>query len=580
MEGAAQLSLPLTEKTWCFACPDWKERLERGASLVPPLPLDTTAAERAVSIFNKLRLPDVPGTPTFGEAAGEWFRDILRAAAGSIDPISGKRMVGEILGLVPKKNNKTTGAAGMGLTFLIDNKRPRAQILVVGPTQEIADECFGQVVGMIDADEEGYLQKRFHIRDHRKEVVDRTTRAVLKIKTFDTKVMTGTKPMIVILDELHELSSYSYASKVLRQIRGGLLPKPESLLVIITTQSDGPPAGIFKIELSYARKVRDGKITANVRLLPVLYEFPLDMQADPAKPWQDPRTWHMVNPNLGLSVMLQDLEDGFAKAREDGEAEVRSWASQHLNVEIGVAIGSWRASNFWEAATERVLTLEELLARSEVVTVGIDGGGLDDLFGLAVIGRCRTTGRWLLWCRAWVDAAVLELRKDIAERLRDFETDGDLVICEIGTEDIEQIADLVEQIHQAGLLPEKYGVGLDPIGVAVLVDALSERGIEIDANGGPVCGVPQGYRLNGAIKGMERKLKDRSLIHADQPLMAWCIGNAKPIAKGNATMIDKETAGAAKIDPLVAAFNAFQLMSRNPASGGISVPDDYEVLTV
>ncbi|GAB4241268.1 MAG: terminase large subunit [Kiloniellaceae bacterium] len=568
------MSAPLTAEQWCFACPDWKERLASGASLVPQLPLDEIEAQRAIAIFNRIRLPDVPGQPTLAEAAGDWFRDIVRAAAGSLDSETRVRRVAEIFCLVPKKNSKTTGGAAVCLVLMLLNKRPNAEGLLIGPTQEVADTAFQQVVGMIKADE--YLDKRFHIRDHQKQIIDRTNGARLKIKTFDMRVLTGSKPVFVLIDELHVIAAYSYASRVIGQIRGGLLPNPESLLIFITTQSDQPPAGVFKAELEYARKVRDGKITKNVRMLPILYEFPKEMQADPAQPWADPANWPMVNPNLNLSITIDRLVADFDQAKEKGEAEIRRWASQHLNVEIGVAIGAWRASHYWAGAqVEEVLTLDALLERSSVVTIGADGGGLDDLFGLVVLGRDRETGHLLIWARAWVDEGVLELRKDIAERLRDFAADGDLVICDIGTQDVEEIADIIEQVYQAGLLPEKYGVGLDAVGVAALVNELSTRGIHNAENGGPVVAVAQGYRLNGAIKGVERKLKDGTLRHGGQPMMAWCVGNAKPVLKGSAVMIDKETAGSAKIDPLIALFNAFFLMSKNPvAAGGRSFWED------
>jgi phage terminase large subunit-like protein len=47
-------------------------------------------------------------------------------------------------------------------------------------------------------------------------------------------------------------------------------------------------------------------------------------------------------------------------------------------------------------------------------------------------------------------------------------------------------------------------------------------------------GISQGYRLQPAIFAMERKLKDATVWHSGAPLMAWCVGNAKVIPRGNA----------------------------------------------
>jgi phage terminase large subunit-like protein len=121
---------------WCLACPDWQDRIRTGRSLVPDLPLDTIAADRAVAVFDRLRLPDVTGKPLLKDAAGDWFRDIVRALHGSV--VNGERMVREPFLLVPKKSSKTSYGAALMLTSLLINERPNAEFLLIAPTQPIA----------------------------------------------------------------------------------------------------------------------------------------------------------------------------------------------------------------------------------------------------------------------------------------------------------------------------------------------------------------------------------------------------------------------------------------------------------
>ncbi|WP_236643658.1 terminase large subunit [Flavisphingopyxis soli] len=532
-------------------------------SLLPDLPLDEVEASRAVSIFDRLRLPDVPGQPAFADAAGDWARDMVRAIFGSL--VDGERMVPELFELVPKKNAKTTNGAAIMVVALLMNLRPRAEFVLVGPTQEIADLAFQQASGIIDADPDGYLQKRFQVQEHVKTIVDRTNNARLKVKTFDLKVATGAKPAGVLIDELHLMAGMPHAARVIGQLRGGMIANPEAFLIFITTQSDEPPAGAFKAELDYARAVRDGRIPQG-RVLPMLYEFPEAMQIAEEKPWRDPACWPMVLPNLGRSITVDRLKKEFRAAREKGEAEERRWASQHLNIEIGLALHSdrWIGADLWPRAVDVTLSYAELIARSEVIVAGIDGGGLDDLMGLGLIGRCRETKNWLGWGHAWAQPEVFDKRKEIAARLQDFADEGDLTVCEDPTEDIRGLADIIEELNTLGLLPAENAVGLDPQGVGALIDELSGRGIA-EAQ---MIGIAQGFRLSSAVWGLERKLKDGTFVHAPQALMNWCVGNAKTEQRGNAVLITKQTAGKAKIDPLIAMFNAVSLMGRNPVAEG------------
>jgi phage terminase large subunit-like protein len=550
---------------WDLSVPDWRERIQAGRSLLPPLPdLDWARADRAIAIFNKLRLPDVPGTPTLAEAGADWFREIVGALHGSVLPGTRQRMIREVFLLAPKKSSKTTYAAALMETTLLMNERPRAEFLLIAPTVSLAHIAFSQALGMIDKDREGFLPKRMHIQEHLRKITDRRTKATLEIKAFDTSVLTGVKPAGVLLDELHEIARNPAAERIIGQLRGGLLPNPEGFLMFITTQSDEPPRGAFRAELAVARGIRDRQSSG--AMLPVLYEFPEEIANDRGNPpaWQDPKNWWMVTPNREKSVSIARLEEDWEKAKQKGQGEIVRWASQHLNIEIGLALRSdrWVGADYWLQATDRTLTLDELLARSEVVVIGIDGGGLDDLLGFAVLGREKDSRRWLLWSKAWAHASVLERRKSEVSALRDFERAGELAICEHFGDDIEEIAALAERVDKTGLL---QAVGLDPFGVGAVVDALAGVGIEGQDR---VVGITQGWKLSGAIKATERKLADGTFRHSDQRLMDWSVGNARVEPRGNAITITKQASGYAKIDPLIAAFNAVALMTLNPEAQG------------
>ena len=93
-----------------------------------------------------------------------------------------------------------------------------------------------------------------------------------------------------------------------------------------------------------------------------------------------------------------------------------------------------------------------------------------------------------------------------------------------------------------------------------VLDALAEIGLDETR----VMGVPQGWKLSGAIKTCERRLAEGALFHGGSRLMNWCAGNAKVEPRGNAVTITKQLAGYCKIDPLCALFNAAALLSMNP----------------
>ncbi len=551
---------------WTTACIDWEDRIVRGDSLIVSPPLFPDLADEAWAICSELRLKDLGGL-TVGETARPWLRDLVRTIFGAENP-EGRRLINEYFLMVSKKNAKSTIAAAIMLTALLMNWRDSAELLILSPTIEVANNSYKPISDFIKQDDElGALLK---VQDYHRLVTHSETGAFLKVVAADEATVTGKKASFVFVDELHEFGKKGRASNMLLEATGGLASRPEGFVIYATTQSEEPPAGEFKAKLDYARNVRDGK-KIDRKFLPIIYEFPqhmLDAQAH-----HDLANAYVTNPNWGASVDKERIEQLYGQAQEKGEKGLKEFFAKHLNVEIGMNLRSdrWLGADFWLAAAVPVFTLEELLQRSEVVTVGIDGGGLDDMLGLAVVGREVGTGRWLVWARAWLHPIALERRKSEAAKYHDFAKAGDLVLVERVGEDIADVVRIVTQVVDSGLLDK---VGVDRAGLGGIYDAL----VGTDEKVGPVTadevvGIPQGWQLQGAIKTAERHLAARKLVHGGAALMAWCVGNAKVVAVGNAISITKQASGFAKIDPLMALFDAVYLMALNPeAKGGL---DDW-----
>jgi phage terminase large subunit-like protein len=91
--------------TWSTANLDWKRSIRERRSLIPFAPLFPASADAKMAVFTSLKIVDVPGRPTFGEASDQWLLDFVAAIFGAYDPETGQQMIREFLLLISKKSS-------------------------------------------------------------------------------------------------------------------------------------------------------------------------------------------------------------------------------------------------------------------------------------------------------------------------------------------------------------------------------------------------------------------------------------------------------------------------------------------
>lgn len=566
---------------WSTACPDWRERIVARESLVPCPPLFPAKAEDALGVFKSLQVVDLPKKangqhPTLGEVCDQFVFDLVTAIFGAEDPETGERLIKEFMLLISKKNGKSMIAAGIMVTALILNWRPNAILQILAPTIEVANNSFEPAMGMVRADPE--LATVLKVIEHQRQIKNLATGAVLKVIAADSDTVAGGKASMTLIEELWLFGKKPKAAAMLREALGGGSARPEGFTLYITTHSDEPPAGVFKTKLAYFRDVRDGVIV-DPTTMAMLYEWPEELLE--AEAYLDPDMFYVTNPHLGRSVTIAWLKAELIK-EQVGEGEgLQIYLAKHLNVEIGLRLrrDRWSAADLWldcidaELASvgfpERVRRIAE---RCEVMIVGIDGGGRDDLFGLSVLGRLDDEQGWLATSHAWAQRIALERRKSIASQLLGFEADGDLTLCDSGGELVADVAKHAALVKGLGLLPAEGGLAVDAWGMGPLVDALVQAGFdpgdESMKRAGHIAAIRQGVGLSSAIYTVEFMLGDGRLRHDGSNMMAWCVSNALVQLRGSAVFVSKESSGAGKIDPLVALLNAAKVMELGPVASG------------
>lgn len=274
---------------------------------------DAAAADRAVAFF------DTYLVHTKGEWAGSpmklepWQEYHTRNIFGWRKP-DGTRAFRVVYCEIPRKNGKSTWLSGIGILLTAGDREPGAEVYSAATDKDQARIVFETAKEMVRASPE--LRKR--CRALRNAIVVNALGASYKVLSADVENKHGFNSHGILFDELHAQANRELWD-VLTTSTGS---RRQPLTVAITTAGYDRNSICWEMH-EYARKVAEG-IFEDAECYPIIYA------AAQEDDWRSPDIWRKANPNLGVSVKLNDIAAACRRA-VNNPAEENTFRRLRLN---------------------------------------------------------------------------------------------------------------------------------------------------------------------------------------------------------------------------------------------------------
>ena len=532
------------------ANPEWMHATD-AQSLVPELSHDDALAERFVILCGKFLLTQGPMAGRRLESCWlPWQRDSLKASY----------QARESLWVLGKGSGKSVSVAAfaLGYTMLsaIEGINIRGLVAVVAPTVPAAKIVFSHILEAVLADDE--LRGLFRSNAQNRSLTHEASGIEIQILPCDMKAAVGRRPVLLIVDELHEVAQINAATPVINQFRqGGANWGRDFKVMSISTMPIQPPVGEFRRQLAYARSVRDGKIV-DPDFLPLLFTFPLKERPD-LNPL-DASQWWRGMPSLRTAdqpgtMDAAELERELKQAGDADDLETFALSlSQRLGIERSDSDNT--AETILHARWGDCGKIKPV--SHDFCAIGVDAGGMDDPMAVAIARRPDATQRSVQFTvhqfltQTGYERAPQNLRDTYDEAIKH----KTLHIFERSESAQAAVFDLVTQAT-----PDV--VGGDEHGITGFAELLH------DATGCPFTSVPQTWVLSAALASLESRLLDDGVQHNFCPLLMVNVENllVEETPQGNRRLKKRDNRlsgqGYAKIDGIIAVINAVQLLDEH-----------------
>lgn len=464
-----------------------------------------------------------------GEFAGKpfellpWQKKLVGHLFGWLNP-DGTRRFRTLFLYVPRKNGKTTLAAGLSLLLFAEDGEPGAQIYVGAKTREQAGILYDHAATLLNAETIERCGLQIPTGKNARKMYCDEYNSVLRAVSRDAGSMQGYNPSVGIIDELHVQPDRKLTEAFIK----GMMARKQPLMAYLTTAAEEGENACNE-ELHAAIQVRDG-VVVNPSYFPVIFA------ADEKDDISDEAVWIKANPSIGYATKLENIRKEFSEINGSIEKLI-SFKRYILNMHTK-ASAAWVDLAYWDENSGNI-NPEELTGQK--CFAGIDLSSTSDITAIvlyfpeskAILPRFfvpKETARRKLEYEYWEKKGLLKI------------AGGDCI------NDVEVEQEILQLAADYNILQLAY----DPHGMAHMARRLTDQGLEM---------VPfrQGtLSMNEPTKLTEKMILQKELQHGGNPVLRWMITNARTVQDNNGCVrIAKENKDSPrKVDGVVAMIMA------------------------
>lgn len=461
---------------------------------------------------------------------------------------------------VPKKNGKSTLAAGLELYMLVADSEPSAEVYSAANDRNQAGIIHGNAVSMVELSPilRDRIGKKGIIRST-KTIYDQKSGSWFKALSADAPTKEGFNIHALIVDEIHRMKNRVLWDTL---IYGGASRRQPLVLSIST-------AGVYDImsigweQYTYAKDIVTGVKDDDWSFFALVYE------ADKDDDWTLPETHRKANPSYGVTVRVDTLEEECTEAKSEPRKEsafrryrLNQWANQATR---------WIPLDAWDANHVHPVSRAEVLGRKSFG--GLDLASVNDMTAYVLLCECRTHEKcWDVLPRFWVpEYALVDPRNPNREQYVLWKKRGLLETTPGNSTDYDFI--------ESAILMDAKEFDLRAVGIDRLFQG-QQVSNHLMAEGVTVVEIGQGFFGQGApMKEFERRWLARQLHHGGNEILRWMADNVEVKSDpANNLKIAKPHShnDPRKVDGIQALVNALAPLAREQ----VKVEPTYQMLVM